>query len=246
MTPRFSGFPKEAPAFLRALKRNNNREWFLAHKQVFDEKVKAPMVQLVEALNTALADFAPSYVTDPAKAVYRIYRDTRFSADKTPYKTHMAALFLPRGLEKHASGSLYFEISAEDVGVAGGIYMPGPEQLLAVRGHLAGQHEPFRRILAGRQLRRLMGGLCGEQLTRVPKGFPCDHPAADLIRYKQWYVYVQLEPALVTSPKLFTELLKRFRAMMPLVEFLNEPLRPRRTALDFPPSGRPFPQSLNH
>jgi len=233
MTVRFNGFPKEAPAFLRALKRNNNREWFLEHKQVFDDKVKAPMVQLVEALNTALADFAPSFVTDPAKAVYRIYRDTRFSPDKTPYKTHIAALFLPRGLEKHASGSLYFEVSAEDVGVAGGIYMPGPEQLLAVRTHLAEHHERFRRLLGDKRLRRLMGSLCGEQLTRVPKGFPSDHPAADLIRYKQWYMYVQLAPALVTSPKLLAELLKRFRAMMPLVEFLNEPLRPRKLELNF-------------
>ena len=229
----FPGFPPQALEFFRALERNNRREWFQPRKAVFDEKVKAPMIELVGAVNQALAKSGAAYINEPERAIYRIYRDTRFSPDKTPYKTHISALFVPRGLEKRAGGGLYFEVSAEDVGVAGGIYMPGPEQLLAVRTHLAEHHERFRRILGDKKLRRLMGSLCGEQLTRVPKGFPSDHPAADLIRYKQWYMYVQLAPALVTSPKLLAELLKRFRAMMPLVEFLNEPLRPRKLELNF-------------
>ncbi len=141
----FTGFPAEALTFLRGLKKNNNREWFQAHKPVFEEKVKAPMLELIGELNLALAGFAPDYVTDPAKAYYRIYRDTRFSPDKTPYKTHISALFRPRGLDKHSCGSLYFQISAGETGVAGGIYMPGPEELLAVRTHLAQHHERLRR-----------------------------------------------------------------------------------------------------
>jgi uncharacterized protein (TIGR02453 family) len=233
MPPEFSGFPKEAMTFLRGLKKNNNREWFQAHKPVYEEKVKAPILELIGDLNAALAGFAPDYVTDPAKAVYRIYRDTRFSPDKTPYKTHVSALFTPRGLEKHASGSFYFQVSAQEIGVAGGIYMPGPDQLLAMRTHLADHHERLKRILKSKQLRALVGDLAGDQLTRVPKGFPCDHPAADLIRMKQWYVYVELEAGIATTPKLFDELVKRFRVMTPLVEFLNEPLTPRKPAMNF-------------
>ena len=141
---------------------------------MFEEKVKAPMLELIGELNSALAGFAPDYVSDPAKAFYRIYRDTRFSPDKTPYKTHIAALFMPRGLEKHASGGLYFQVSPREIGVAGGIYMPGPEQLLAVRTHLAEHHKRLEVILKGKQLRTLMGDLSGDQLTRLPKGFPCD------------------------------------------------------------------------
>jgi uncharacterized protein (TIGR02453 family) len=219
--------------FLRGLKRNNNREWFQAHKPVFEEKVKAPMLELIGELNLALAGFAPDYASDPAKAFYRIYRDTRFSPDKTPYKTHVAAIFVPRGLDKHSSGSFYFQVSPQEIGVAGGIYMPGPEQLLAVRTHLAEHYERLEDLLRGKQLRTLMGELSGDPLSRVPKGFPSTHPAADLIRMKQWYVYVELEAGIATTPKLIDELLERFRAMTPLVEFLNEPLSPRRPAPGF-------------
>jgi uncharacterized protein (TIGR02453 family) len=229
----FTGFPKEAITFLRGLTKNNNREWFQARKPVFEEEVKAPMLELIGELNSALAGFAPDYVTDPAKAFYRIYRDTRFSPDKTPYKSHISALFRPRGLDKHSCGSLYFQVSPKEIGVAGGIYMPGPEQLLAVRAHLAEHHERLQRILRSKPLRTLMGDLNGDQLTRVPKGFCSDHPAADLIRMKQWYVWAELDAGIATTPKLFAELLKRFRAMTPLVDFLNEPLTPRRPALNF-------------
>jgi uncharacterized protein (TIGR02453 family) len=226
--PRFDGFPAEGMKFFRALKRNNRREWFQPRKHIFDEQVRAPMVALVEALNAEMIGFAPAYVGDPEKAIYRIYRDTRFSADKTPYKTHIAAIFPRRGLEKHAGASLYFSVSPEEVEVAGGIYMPGPEQLRAVRLHLLDHHQEFRRVTGSRSLRALMGELQGEQLSRVPKGFPADHPAADLVRYKQWLLYVMLDPALATSPKLLEEIVRRFRAMVPFQEFLNAPLVARR------------------
>ena len=125
--------------------------------------------------------FAPDYVAEPAKAIYRIYRDTRFSKDKTPYKTHIAAVFPRRGLEKHGAAGLYFSVSPKEIEVAGGLYMPGPDTLLALRTHLAEHHEEFRNIIRSRKLRTLVGEMHGEQLSRVPKGFACDHPAADLI-----------------------------------------------------------------
>ena len=90
---RFRGFSPEAISFLRALKRNNRREWFQPRKEKYEALIKAPMLEFVGCMNEELARFAPAYVTPPAKAVYRIYRDTRFSPDKTPYKTHIAAIF---------------------------------------------------------------------------------------------------------------------------------------------------------
>lgn len=220
----FPGFPPEALAFFRGLKRNNKREWFQARKAVFDEKVRAPMFQLVDALNAEMMKFAPDYVTEPERAVYRIYRDTRFSSDKTPYKTHIAAVFPRRGMERHAGAGFYFSVSPEEVEVAGGVYMPPPEQLAAIRSYLAEQHEEFRRIANARSLRTLVGEIVGDQLARVPKGFCADHPAADLVRYKQLYVFAELDPALALTPKLLGELVKRFRVITPLVEFLNAPL----------------------
>ncbi len=220
----FAGFPAEGLKFFTSLARNNRREWFQPRKYIYDEQVKAPMLELVTALSAEMMRFAPDYVGEPAKAIYRVYRDTRFSKDKTPYKTHIAAIFPRRGFEKHAGGGLYFSVSAKEIEVAGGVYMPAPETLLAIRTHLAEHHEEFREIIKSKKLRTLMGELQGEQLSRVPKGFPSDHAAADLLRYKQWLVYVMLDPRLATTPKLLPEVRQRFEAMMPFLEFLNRPL----------------------
>jgi len=220
----FPGFPAEAVTFYRGLARHNTREWFQARKHIYDEKVKAPMVELVTALNSAMMDFAPDYVTDAPKAIYRIYRDTRFSPDKTPYKTQIAASFARRGMEKHGAAGYYFAISHKGVDVGGGIYLPPPETLLAVRTHIAEQHEEFRKLAASPTVKRLFGAVQGEQLSRVPKGFCADHPAADLLRFKQFLLFTTLDAAIITTSKLFTELEKRFRALAPFLDFLNAPL----------------------
>ncbi|HTT60662.1 MAG TPA: DUF2461 domain-containing protein [Bryobacteraceae bacterium] len=224
MRSAFPGFPAEALTFYRGLARHNTREWFQPRKHVYDEKVKAPMIDLVTELNRSMMDFAPDYVTDAPKAIYRIYRDTRFSADKTPYKTQIAASFSRRGMEKHGAAGYYFAISHRGVDVGGGIYMPPPETLLAVRTHIAGRHAEFRKMAAAPAVKRLFGGVQGEQLSRVPKGFNADHPAGDLLRFKQFLLFTTLDAAIITTPNLFVELEKRFRALTPFLEFLNAPL----------------------
>jgi len=218
----FPGFPREALQFFRGLARNNKREWFLPRKPLFEEKVKEPMRQLVDALNIALHDFAPEYVTDPDKAIFRIYRDIRFSKDKKPYKEHIAATFHRRGTTTHGQAGYYVAISHKEVAVGGGVYMPEPPQLLAIRQRIADRHEEFRRILAARPVRKLLGGLEGHQLSRVPRGFPADHPAADLLRFKYYILYVELAPTLVTSAALYKAIVERFRVMVPFMRFLTE------------------------
>jgi uncharacterized protein (TIGR02453 family) len=233
MNPGFAGFPPEAMTFLRNLKKHNTREWFQPRKEIYEEKVKGPMLELVTALMQRLADFAPDYVADPNKAIYRVYRDTRFSKDKTPYKTHIAAIFKHRDLEKHSGAGFYFSVAPEEIEVGGGVYMPMPDHLLAIRNYLAENHEGFRRIAAARDVRRLLGVVTGESLSRVPKGFAADHPAADLLRMKQFLLFRTLESSLATTPKLFRELVSRFQAMAPFLEFLNRPLhRVRKTGMD--------------
>jgi len=225
----FQGFPAEGVQFMRSLTRNNRREWFQPRKHIYEEQLKAPMADLVTALTAEMMRFAPDYVADPAKAIYRIYRDTRFSKDKTPYKTHIAAIFPRRGLAKHGGAGLYFSVSAKEIEVAAGVYMPGPDELLAIRTHLAEHHQEFRKIVGARKLRSLAGELHGEQLSRVPKGFACDHPAADLVRYRQWLLYVMLDPALATTARLLAEIRKRFEVMTPFNDFLNAPLVNKRS-----------------
>jgi uncharacterized protein (DUF2461 family) len=109
--------------------------------------------------------------------------------------------------------------------------MPEPAALLAIRNHIAERHAELRRILANPKVRRLLGDLQGEQLARVPKGFCADHPAADLLRFKQFVLYVELPPGIATSPTLYQEIVDRFRAMVPFLRFLNAPL-PKEKKID--------------
>ena len=228
----FPGFPPETVTFFRGLKRNNKREWFLPRKQLFEDSVKGPMIALVSALNRALAGIASEYCTDPGRAIYRFYRDTRFSNDKKPYKDHIAATLSRNGMERHRSAGFYFSISDNAVEVAGGVYMPEREEMLAIRSHLESRHEEFRRLLSAAKLRKLMGEIQGDKLSRVPKGFCAEHPAEDLLRHKQWYHYCVLDGGIVTTPALYREILARLRALLPVVEFLNAPLlaKPRKPA----------------
>jgi uncharacterized protein (TIGR02453 family) len=218
----FPGFPPEALKFLRGLERNNRREWFQPRKEIFETKLKAPMMDLVEAINAELPAVAPEHINDPKKAVYRIYRDTRFSPDKTPYKTHIAAIFPRRGLGRQSSAGFYLHLSPKSVGIAGGAYMPGREELLAIRTWIAENHAAFRKAARGPE--KLMGKLHGDSLTRAPKGFDPAHPAADLIRMKSWLYWIELEAGVAESPKLLAEVMKRFRAAAPVIEMLNAPL----------------------
>ena len=221
----FKGFPPEALKFLRQLKRNNNREWFLAHKHVYEESVKGPMTELVTALGSAMQGFAPELEADPRKAIYRIYRDVRFSPDKSPYKTHVAAVFVPRGMPKNSSAVLYFHLAPDELIIAGGIYMPDAVALRALRHYIDGHWQQLVSIITNSRFKQLFGNLEGEQLSRVPRGYPPDHPAADLLRYKQFLVSAVYDPEFGQTPKFFSSLLKLFPAMMPLVRYLNTGLR---------------------
>ena len=228
----FPGFPEEAPKFLRSLKRNNRREWFQPRKHLYEQHLKAPMLELVSALNAGLQRFAPDYVTDPAKAIFRIYRDTRFSADKTPYKTHVAATFSRRGPERLKTGGFYFSIAPDQIEVAGGIYHPEPDTMLLIRTHIAETHMELRRILANKKTRTLVGQLQGQELTRAPKGFDPAHPAIAWIKMKDWILDTTLDGSLATSSKLYDEILDRFRAIAPLIGYLNRPLLARKPFRD--------------
>jgi uncharacterized protein (TIGR02453 family) len=238
MTNGFGGFPPETLRFLRQLKRNNNREWFIAHKDVYEQKVKVPMTELVLALGEAILQSAPELVVDPKRVIYRISRDIRFSADKRPYKTRVAAIFFPRGIPKSTGACMYFHIEPAEVLIAGGVYMPDPATLRALRQHIAANWQDLLAIKNQRKFKKLLGNLQGERLIRPPSGFPADHPAIDVLRQKQFYVS-QTEPAeLAEGPKLFPRLLTLFSAMIPLVRFLNAPLKSLAIRASEGPFGR--------
>ena len=219
--PRFTA---ESLKFLRGLKRNNRREWFNARRDKYEAHVRQPMLAFIEQLAVDLRDFAPDIVASPRTSMYRIYRDIRFSENKTPYKTHVAASFPTRGLPKHAGAGLYFHVSPDEVWIGGGLYAPETSQLQAIREHIAGNVNRLRAIVESPSFRRTIGPLDGERLKRVPRGFPRDHEAAEYLRFRQFLAGCDLPGAFATSPKLYATILKVFRQVAPLVRFLNEPL----------------------
>ena len=224
--------PAEGIQFLRQLKRNNDRDWFQAHKDTFDGKLRRPMELVVDQVNAKLAGIAPDYVTDVKKAIFRIYRDTRFSKDKTPYKTHLGALFSKRGMAKLSGGSFYFHVAPDGVIVAGGVYFADPKVLLQLRNHLSQHYEELAGLLKAKSVKALCGELHGESLSRPPKGFPPDHRAIELIKKKQWYFDVTLDVEEASKPGFAQTLVKRFQAMLPVVEFLNRGVTPTARAND--------------
>jgi len=225
-----SPFTAKTLSFLRSLKRHNDREWFRARKAEYEAHVRAPMLALLEQLAPDLRSFAPELVCDPKVSLYRIYRDTRFSEDKSPLKTHVAAHFPLRGVARGTGAGLYFEIAPQWVWIGGGIYMPSSADLRAIRAHIADTHPRLHRVITRPAFCRLMGAITGEQLTRVPNGYPKDHPAAEYLRYKQFLAGREREAAFATSPRFYRELVETFRATAPLVQFLNTALATHATA----------------
>ena len=227
-----SPFTRKALAFLRALQRNNEREWFRARKADYEAHVRAPMIETLEWLARDLPAFAPDLVSAPKVSLFRIYRDTRFSANKAPLKTNAAAYFPPRGSARHAGAGLYFDIAPRGVWIGGGLYRPSRPDLQAIRAHIAAHHRAFHRVVTAPAFRRAAGRLDGARLTRVPRGYRADHPAAEYLRYQQFFAGRQFPADLACSPRFYPTLLRTFRALAPLVTFLNTPLRARQAAWD--------------
>lgn len=222
--PRFSA---DALRFLRALKRNNRREWFNAHRDEYEVHVRQTMISIVERLADDLRDFAPEIVASPKTSMYRIYRDVRFSANKAPYKTHVAASFPTRGLARHEGAGLYFHVSPDEVWIGGGMYAPQTSQLHAVREHIASNFTRLRAIVEAPAFRRAVGSLEGERLRRVPRGFPADHEASEYLKFRQFLAGRDLPPAAATGPRFYATIVGVFRHVAPLTRFLNEPLLQR-------------------
>jgi uncharacterized protein (TIGR02453 family) len=210
--------------FLRALKRNNDRDWFKARKEQYEGLLRAPMIETIERLAVDFRSFAPDLVATPKASMYRIYRDTRFSDNKTPLKTHVAAVFPPRGLPRHQGAGLYFHVGLDGVWVGGGMYAPDTSQLQAERDHIAANVRRLRSIVESPAFRRTVGTLEGERLQRVPRGFPKDHRAAEYLKYRQFLAGKEFPAQFACSPRFYAGIVSVFRQIAPLVAFLNEPL----------------------
>jgi uncharacterized protein (TIGR02453 family) len=230
---RFSNpFSAKTVRFLRSLKRNNDREWFRARRDRYDTHVRGPMIALVEQLGEDFRGFAPELIASPKQSLFRVYRDTRFSDNKKPLKTHAAAVFRTRDLPKPQGAGLYFEIAPGWVWIGGGMWRPEPPELVRIREHIVNTWPEIRSIAGSAEFRRRFEELSGDAMTRVPRGYRTDHPAAAYLRHRQFYGGAEFPAALAHSQEFYPTLIATFKALMPLVRFLNEPLvaAPRATA----------------
>ncbi len=223
-SPLHPHFSPAAITFLKQLGRNNRREWFQPRKPIYIDVLRAPMLSLIAGLLDDMAAYAPEFIRAPEKCIMRIYRDTRFSADKTPYKRNVAAWFAASGLEKTSGAGFYLHLTKDELLIAAGCYMPDRDQLFKVRMHLLDHHRELRRILSAPTLRRNFTQFEGLELSRAPKGFPPDHPGMDLIRCRQWGVSATLPASAALKPSLLADVRRHFRLAAPLVKFLNTPL----------------------
>ena len=217
-------FPGKALTFLRALKRNNDGEWFRAHRADYATHIQEPLHRLLEQLNEDLHDVAPELACTARESTFRMYRDTRFSEDKTPLKTHVAWSLRPRGFPKGYAAGLYAQFDVTETWIGGGLYHPEPAVRIAEREHIAAHHRRLTAILQARDFREHLGALEGDTLARVPRGFDPAHPAAAYLKFKDWMVSRSLPGAFVTDPAFYPTLLAIFRAAAPLIRFLNEPI----------------------
>jgi uncharacterized protein (TIGR02453 family) len=230
-------FTKRTLTFFRQLGRHNEKAWFEAHRDMYEDDARAPMRELIEELDVRFADFAPEIVGDRKRSMFRINRDIRFSKDKSPYKTHAACWFYHRnatravGVEADAGSSgFYFHLEPGKSLLGAGLWMPPRPQLKKLRGAIADDPANFEAMV--RSIPGRFDGLDDEAvLKRMPRGFPDDHPAAKWLRYQSFTTGRSLTDAEVTSDSLATLLAKEYRALLPLVRWLNG-------ALGFRPASR--------
>jgi len=221
-------FTTQTLKFLQGLKRHNNREWFQANRKDYETYVRGPMLQVVEKMAADLSIFAPDLEANPKKSIYRIYRDTRFSADKTPYKTQVAAFFPQRQIPKHQGAGLYLHVAADHVLIGGGVYGPESSQLYKIRNHISRHWKSFVSIVESPIFRRNFGEITGSRLKRVPAGFAPNDPAADYLKFRQFLIGTKRPAEFATRPRFYASVLRLFEQLAPFVRFLNEPINKTR------------------
>jgi uncharacterized protein (TIGR02453 family) len=216
-------FTPKSLSFLRSLKRNNKREWFHQRRDQYETHCRQPMLEIVERLADDVRSFAPEMLVDPKVNLLRPFRDTRFSEDKTPLKTHVGATFPNRALGRMNGAGFYFEVAPTHVWIGGGLWRPDTSQLHLVREYIIANKKRFDAIVKAPGLKAI-GGLQGDRLTRVPRGYPKDHPAADYLQYRQFMAFREEPAAFATSKRFYAHLVGTLQAIAPLVTFINTPL----------------------
>ena len=223
MFPPFDGFPKEGIKFLKQLKKNNNRDWFNKHKSEYEDFLKLPLQSFISSVKAPMAKVAPEIEVNPKRSIFRIYRDIRFSKNKAPYKTHVAAVFHLKGNWQNSAG-YYVHVEPGIIYVGGGMYMPDSSQLKKIRHAVADNPKEFLSIVTSDTFEKKFKKLEGEKLSRMPLGFPKDHMMGEWLKFKSFYTGVEWDEKECHTMKFLDKVLVVYKDLLPLIRFLNEAL----------------------
>lgn len=214
--------PPSVFSFLKQLKAHNDRNWFVANKAVYQQEAAA-VAAFADGLLKEINKHDVIETGSGAKSLYRIYRDVRFSKDKTPFSTHWGGRFKRAG--KQRRGGYYYHLEpGGKTFLLCGFWAPGPQDLKLIREDIAFDSAPLRKILADPVFVKDFGGLQGEQLKTCPKGFDSTHEAIDLLRYKQFLVRRRFSDQEVMGGSFLTMANRAFRDMRPFLDYMSEVL----------------------
>lgn len=201
--------------FLKEIRKNNNREWFHANKPMYNtanDNMKAFLIHMEAELN--------KIDSIEKKKLFRIYRDVRFSKDKTPYNSHFSMSFGREGAFRR--GGYYIKVTPGDSMIGGGFYNPEPKDLKLIRSHIATDAKPLRKILKSKKFKDTFGELMGNQVKTAPKGYDKHHPEIDLLKFKSMFVFKSFTDKEVLSPDFYKEIIKVYKAIRPFFDYMTE------------------------
>lgn len=200
--------------FLKKLKKNNTREWFNKHKPEYKRHLQE-LKHFYEALEAAMQQ----HDTIENYKIFRIYRDVRFSKDKTPFKPRFAG-YLTRATQERRGG-YYLNIEPGSSIAGGGFYAPNPEDLMRIRKEFEYDDTEIRKIVSAPMFKKYFGGLQGESVKSAPRGFSKEHPAIDLIRKKQFYVLHKFSDKEVTAPDFIENIVATYKGVRPFFDYMS-------------------------
>ncbi|HEY5623902.1 MAG TPA: DUF2461 domain-containing protein [Gammaproteobacteria bacterium] len=228
-TPEFHGFPAGTAKFLKELKNNNERDWFNANKHRYEQHVLAPSLDLINAMESKLEKISPHFVAIAKRtggSLMRVYRDTRFSKDKTPYKTNIGIQFRHElGKDVHAPG-FYLHIQPHNCFLGAGIWRPDSGSLAAIRERIVEKPAAWKRARDSKKFTEHFR-LGGDQLKRPPRGFSAEHPCIEDLKRKDFIAISEYPIGSIRSPAFPDEIATRYATAKPLMRFLCEALELR-------------------
>lgn len=217
-----SYFSDQTFRFQRALARNNEREWFHAHRSDYEVHLRRPCLQLIADLQAPLAKLSEQFIANPRPvggSLFRIHRDTRFSNDKTPYKPWAGLRLYHQRHREVPAPSFYVHIAPGDSFVGGGLWHPDSATTRRVRSFIADNPAAWKRLTHATKFREHCA-MVGDSLVRPPAGFPADHPLIEDLKRKDFVAVCALDDATVTGPKLIPAITERLALLAPLIDYL--------------------------